>query len=66
MTRREELLRNAGEATAAYAAAKERHAYARQMVRLGMNVDVVWAHAMEVRTHSEWLRATEAFQNYRG
>jgi hypothetical protein len=62
VTRREELLKNAREATAAYAAAKERHAYARQMVRLGMT----GAHAMEVRTYSEWLRAPKAFQNYRG
>jgi hypothetical protein len=66
MTRREELSKNAREATAAYAAAKERHVYARQMVRLGMTADVVGAHAMEARTYSEWLRATEAFQNYRG
>jgi hypothetical protein len=66
MTRREELLKNAREATSAYATAKERHAYARQMVRLGMTADVVGAHAMEARTYSEWLRATEALQKYRG
>jgi hypothetical protein len=66
MTRREELLKNAREATAAYAAAKERHAYARQMAALGMNADAVGTHAMEARTYSEWLRAAEAFQNYRG
>jgi hypothetical protein len=66
MTCREELLKNAREATTAYAAAKERHVYARQMVRLGMPADVVSAHTIEARTYSEWLRATEAFQNYRG
>lgn len=66
MTRREELLRNAQEATANYAAAKERHTYARQMLRLGMTADVTGAHFMEARAYSEWLRANESFQNYRG
>lgn len=66
MTRREELLRNAQEATANYTAAKERHTYARQMARLGMTADVFGAHALEARAYSEWLRASDALHNYRG
>lgn len=66
MTRREELLRGAQEATANYTAAKERYANARRMVALGMSADVTGAHFMEARAYSELLRSHESFQNYRG
>lgn len=66
MSRRDELLRNAREATANYAAAKERHDYARRMVALGMTADVFGACVMESRAYSEWLKATDAFHSYRG
>lgn len=66
MTRREELLRNAQAATATYTAAKQRHAHARKMTELGMTADVVGMLALEARAYSEWLRASDAFVNYRG
>lgn len=66
MTRRDELLRNIHAATATYAAAKERHANARKMAALGMIADVSGACALEARAFSEWLRASDALQNYRG
>ncbi|MBB4383560.1 hypothetical protein [Bradyrhizobium sp. SBR1B] len=66
MTRREELMHALQDATASYAAAKERHTYARKMAALGMGADVFGTCNLEARAYSEWLRATEAFQNYRG
>lgn len=66
MTRRDELYRSAQEASASYVAAKERYANARRMVALGMAADITGAHFMEARAYSEWLRANESLQNYRG
>jgi len=66
MTRRDELMRAVQTATANYAAAKERHAYARKMAALGMGADVFGTCNLEARAYSEWLRATDALQNYRG
>jgi hypothetical protein len=66
MTRREELVRAAQDATATYAAAKERHTYARKMAALGMGANVFGTYNLEARAYSEWLRATDALQNYRG
>jgi hypothetical protein len=36
------------------------------MAALGMTADVVGTYALEARAYSEWLRASAAFQNYRG
>ncbi|MET4022790.1 hypothetical protein [Bradyrhizobium sp. RT10b] len=66
MTRREELMRTVHDATATYAAAKERHTYARNMAALGMGADVFGTCNLEARAYSEWLRATDALQNYQG
>ncbi|GGI31720.1 hypothetical protein [Bradyrhizobium guangdongense] len=66
MSRREELMCAAQDATATYAAAKERHTYARKMAALGMGADVASTCNLEARAYSEWLRATDALQNYRG
>ncbi|MBR0946861.1 hypothetical protein [Bradyrhizobium liaoningense] len=66
MTRREELMRAVQDATATYATAKERHTYARKMAALGMGADVSGTCNLEARAYSEWLRASDALQNYRG
>jgi hypothetical protein len=54
------------EATATYAAAKEWYTNARKMAALGMTADVAGPYALEARAYSEWLRASDALQNYRG
>lgn len=66
MIRREQLMRALQDATATYAAAKERHTCARKMAALGMGADVFGTCNLEARAYSEWLRATDALQNYRG
>lgn len=66
MTRRDELMNAVQAATTAYAAAKERHIYSRKMAALGMGADVFANCNLEARAYSEWLRATDALQNYRG
>ena len=66
MSRREQLMRAVQDATATYAAAKERHTSALKMAALGMGADIFGTCNLEARAYSEWLRATDAFQNYRG
>ncbi|MDH2399812.1 hypothetical protein QCM77_07600 [Bradyrhizobium sp. SSUT18] len=66
MTRRDELMRAVQAATATYATAKERHTHARKMAALGMGADIFGTCNLEARAFSEWLRATDALQNYRG